>query len=495
MTQPVPASLYRERLHSYADFVHQIMQEWQVPGAAIAVVTDTEVLFSQGFGKRDVEQEVPVTEQTLFAIASCSKAFTAMGLAMLVDEGQLDWDTPVRHYFPSFKLFDSFASERLTPRDLLTHRSGLPDHTLAWYNSQISRQELVTRLQHFEPTHPLRTAWLYNNMMYTTAGYLLEILSGQSWENFTHQRILAPLGMTSTTCFPLEALRSAHIASPHKLTDGQLQKIKHYNYSKETATGPAGSIFSNLQDMSTWLQCLLHQSQYAENGQRLVSQARFKELIAPQMVMPPASDAIRSYPELSHSCYALGWWTFSYRGHTVVQHSGGIDGFSALTTFLPHDRLGIVVLTNREADLVPIHGILTHTACDHLLGLSELSWSERTRQEYQQIREQMEQRARTQEECVPAAPYSHSLSAYAGQFAHPGYGTFSLELDREQLIGTLNNLEYSFTHLHYDTFLAKLTNPAFQTRVTFQTDPQGTLTSFAFPIESEEHAIIFKRCT
>lgn len=169
MTQIVPTAPYHQRLEGYDDFVRQIMQEWQVPGVAIAIVTDTDILFSQSFGKRDLERDLPVTEQTLFAIASCSKAFTAMALAMLVDEGKLDWDKPVRHYLPSFQLADPVASERLTPRDLLTHRSGLPDNTLAWYNALISRKELVERLQYFEPTHDLRSAWQYNNMMYATA--------------------------------------------------------------------------------------------------------------------------------------------------------------------------------------------------------------------------------------------------------------------------------------------------------------------------------------
>jgi len=495
MTQIVPTAPYHQRLEGYDDFVRQIMQEWQVPGVAIAIVTDTDILFSQSFGKRDLERDLPVTEQTLFAIASCSKVFTTMALAMLVDEGKLAWDKPVRHYLPSFQLADPVASERLTPRDLLTHRSGLPDNTLAWYNALISRKELVERLQYFEPTHDLRSAWQYNNMMYATAGYLLEVISGQSWENFVHQRILKPLGMVSTTCFPTEALQVSDVAAPHRLADGQLQRIRNYDHTRETAMGPAGSIHSNLHDMSKWLQCLLRQGQYGEQDQRLVSQSKFQELITPQMVMPAMDFPTQGYTELSHSSYALGWWTLSYRGHSLAQHSGGIDGFSSLTTFLPDDKLGIVVLTNREADLVPVHGIFTRTACDRLLGLSEVAWSERTRQEYQRLREQVEQHVRKQQERVPDAPLSHALQDYAGQFTHPGYGTFTLELDGEELKGQLNESEYTVTHLHYDSFLVKSVRFDLQIRATFYTDPQGLLASFAFPIESEEKPIIFKRAS
>src|SRR5579884_3962777 len=174
--------LCQEALRGYDEFVHTALQQWQAPGLALAVVKDGEVILAQGYGLRDVARNLAVTPQTLFAIGSSSKAFTAMCLAMLVDEGKLDWDTPVRHYMPAFKLYNTFASERMTPRDLLIHNSGLPRHELVWYNSTLSRKEMFERLQYLMPNKDFRSTWQYQNLMYMTAGYLVEAVSGQTWE-------------------------------------------------------------------------------------------------------------------------------------------------------------------------------------------------------------------------------------------------------------------------------------------------------------------------
>src|SRR5947209_2156500 len=152
-TQDIPEGT--AQLHGFDEFVRDIMRDWKVPGLAIAVIKDGEVIFSQGFGKRDVEAGLEVTTQTLFPIASCTKAFTTTAMAILADEGKLDWDTPVKRYLPTFKLYDLFASEHMTPRDLVTHRSGLPRHDLMWYNSSATRQELFDRLQYLEPSKDL----------------------------------------------------------------------------------------------------------------------------------------------------------------------------------------------------------------------------------------------------------------------------------------------------------------------------------------------------
>src|SRR5579884_1772344 len=199
MTQlsPVPRDI--TRLEGYADFVRATMQEWKLPGVAIGLVRDGEVVLAQGFGKRDREAGQDVTPHTIFGIASCTKAFVALALAMLVDEGKLDWDAPLRNYLPGFKLSDSVASERATTRDVLSHRTGLPGHDLVAYGTQLSAEELLKRLPHLEMNRDIRAAWQYNNLMYGIAGYLIQCLSGQSWDAFIQQRILEPLGMKSTS--------------------------------------------------------------------------------------------------------------------------------------------------------------------------------------------------------------------------------------------------------------------------------------------------------
>ncbi len=177
------------RLDGFHDFVQTIIQKWKVPGAAIAIVKDNEVIFSEGIGLRDVEQGLAMTPQTLMPIASCTKAFTTAAMALLVDAGKLDWDTPVRHYLPTFKLYDMVATEHLTPRDLVTHRSGLPRHDLMWYENESTRQELFDRLRYLQPSKDIRTTFQYQNLMYMVAGYLVGEIAGQSWEDFVQQQI------------------------------------------------------------------------------------------------------------------------------------------------------------------------------------------------------------------------------------------------------------------------------------------------------------------
>src|SRR5579883_37510 len=179
MTAPTSGTRLPAALDGFEDAVQTIMEDWKVPGLALAVVVDRELVLCAGYGRRDVEAGLDVTPRTLFPIASATKAFTTMSLALLADEGKIDWDTPVREYLPDFRLYDSVASERMTPRDLVTHRSGLPRHDLAWYNSSASRAELVSRLRYLPPNKDFRAVWQYQNLMYMTAGYLVEVITGQ----------------------------------------------------------------------------------------------------------------------------------------------------------------------------------------------------------------------------------------------------------------------------------------------------------------------------
>src|SRR5947209_2977152 len=178
--------------------VARLMRDWGVSAAALAIAHGGEIVLCKGYGKRSLEDDLPATERTLFPIASTTKAFTAMAVAMLVDQGVLDWDTPVREYIPWFRLCDDFATERMTPRDLLSHRSGLPRHDFVRLGTEATREELVRRLRHLAPAQDFRTVYQYQNLMYMTAGYLVEQVSGMSWEQFVQTRIFDRLGMVST---------------------------------------------------------------------------------------------------------------------------------------------------------------------------------------------------------------------------------------------------------------------------------------------------------
>jgi CubicO group peptidase (beta-lactamase class C family) len=471
-------------------FVLSVMQDARVPGLGLAIVRDTEVILEQGFGKRNVAENLEVTPQTLFAIGSATKAFTAMALAMLVDEGELDWHIPVRYYLPAFQLHDPVASERLTARDLLIHNSGLPGYNAVWYNSPISRKELVNRLRHFEPTHDLRTTWQYQNMMYMTAGHLVEMITGRTWEAFVQQRILEPLGMNSTNFSVHDSQQTSNFALPYKEIKDEVQVVKFYD--RVQAVGPGGSINSHVQDMTRWVRCLLQKGTYGDGDQRLVSEAQFTQLVTPQIIASDLPTLFTKYEELFSWTYALGWFVSSYRGHTMMQHIGFIDGFSALVFFLPDDKIGAVILSNLDSAFAV--ETIAFNVCDRLLDLSEVPWHERYQKKMVEFKEQAEKAQ--QEDAldrVPDAPLTHPLSAYTGEFEHPGFGTFAIRQDGDRLQGLYNDLEYIFEHYHYDIFIVSQEDLDLKVKGSFTMNIKGEIEGFSADLEPGTKPIVFMR--
>ncbi len=234
-------------LAGFDKFVADAIEAWEVPGLAMAVVVDGEIVLAQGFGWRDVDNKLPVTSQTLFAIGSCGKAFTSLVIGTLVDQGQVDWDTPVKDYIPGFRLYDPTASELLTPRDMLTHRCGLPRHDRLWLNNGSSREEIVNRLAFLEPNETLRAKFQYNNLMYVLAGCLIERLTDGTWEEAVHQRIFQPLGMKRSNFSVLDSQNDADFALPYTEKDNGIQPTSFRDLG---LIGPAGGINSSVEDMS-----------------------------------------------------------------------------------------------------------------------------------------------------------------------------------------------------------------------------------------------------
>ena len=459
------------------------MQDWKVPGLAIAVVKDGAVVMAEGFGRRDVARGLAVTPRTLFAIASCTKAFTTMGMAMLADDGRLDWDTPVKTYLPTFAMHDPFATERMTPRDLVTHRSGLPGHDLMWYRTAYTRREIVDRLRYLEPTRDFRSVWQYQNLMYMTAGYLVGHLAGHSWEDFTRARILQPLGMSGSNLSVTESQAADDAALPYTEEQEEVRQIPFRNMDTD---GPAGGINSSVAEMSAWL--LLHLNQGRHGEHRLVSDGQMAEMHAPQMVVPGPS----KHDELASTSYGLGWAIGAYRGHRTIAHVGGIDGFSALVTLLPQARIGVVVLTNLNGNPVP--SILAYNVYDRLLGLDQVPWSERFKQEHAAFKEAAEQgKAKGEADRVPNTQPSHTLDQYAGAFEHPAYGIVAVARAGDQLQATYNAITSPLTHYHYDIFEFRWQAGGTPMKVTFFTNVKGAIDSLAAPFESTVPDIVFKR--
>ena len=483
--QTTPTPEVSSRLAGFEEFVQNIIKEWKIQGLAMAIVKDGEVIFSKGFGLRDVANGLEVTPHTLFPIASCTKAFTTAAMAILVDDGKLDWDTPVRHYLPNFKLYDPFMTDRMTPRDLVSHRSGLPRHDLMWYNSSASRQELFDRLQYLEPTKDFRAVWQYQNLMFMTAGYLVGQVAGQSWEEFVQKRIFDVLGMKSSN-FSIETTiqEAVDYAHPYREVGDEVKEIAFY--AAQGAIAPAGAIVSNVEHMSKWV--MLHLNKGKVGDRQVISESQMVQLHTPQMVIPGAE----VYKEVPYTSYALGWFVQPYRGYSMLHHGGNIDGFSSLTSFLPDENIGMVVFTNLNHSPVPV--ILTYNAAERLLGLNEVPWSERSMKLYDEMKEaEKKGKEKSGTDAVPNTKPSHPLEAYTGDYAHPGYGTISIKRDGDQLKAIFNHMEMPLKHYHYDIFEMAIERFELSFKVSFIANVKGDVDTLVAPFEPTVSDIIFRR--
>lgn len=466
------------------------MARWKVPGMAVAIVKDGQVIWAEGFGLRDVENRLKVTPKTLFAIGSTTKAFTAATVGILVDEGQIDWDTPVREYLPTFKLWDDFATARMTPRDLLCHRSGLPRHDLMWYGSPLSREELFDRLAFLEPNRDFRTTFQYQNLMFLTAGYLVGKVSGQAWEDFARRRILEPLGMTSSNFSVTEMQAADDHALPYGEKEDKVEKIPFRDID---AVGPAGSINSNVIDMAKWV--LLNLNDGRSDGKSLISASALAQIHSPQMVVrDPAVLLLHGFPELFPPSYGLGWFITSYRGHTLHHHGGNIDGFAALVSFMPREKTGLVILTNLNGTVLPY--IVMYDIYDRLLGLPRIEWEKRFKEVSDRLKAEAESsRKEADKDRRPDTKPSHPIEAYAGSFANPAYGDLAVTMGGDGLKIEHNGRIYVAEHYHYDVFELRNAQEPDATAVkgTFGMDIKGNIATLSLPLEAGVKDIVFNR--
>ncbi len=462
-------------------FADSVRTRLQVPGLSIGIWYDGQVLLTEGFGYIGPDTTQGVDAHTLFAIGSCTKAFTAAGLALLADEGLLDWQKPVEEYMPDFRLKDAFATKEMRPLDLLVHNSGLPRHDMLWYGSTFSREELYRRLRHLEPSRSFRSEWQYNNLMYMVAGLLAARLSGQSWEAFTRSRLLEPLGMHRTALTAKQMLADSNRALPCACEDEQVRVIP---FRKLDAIGPAGSINASAADMVRWLGMLLQKGTL--EGQRILSEAQVDELFRARMVVEGLPGM--QQPEFGPVAYALGWMTYTYRHLWLASHGGNIDGYSAFVLLAPRKKLGIAVMANCSRTALPV--VVARTALDHLLGLEPIDW-------YARIYGSEDEKGKATEPTPPprveGTQPSHPLEAYAGTYTHPAYGALELRATADGLEMQFHTFELELEHWHYDLFMARDTAQDIEWRCTFYTDGEGRVARVALPLEPSVDEIVFTR--
>lgn len=476
-------------IEQFNAFVSAELTRWQVPGLTMAVVSRAGLVFAGAYGLRDVERHLPATPRTIFAIGSCSKAFTAFGLGLLVDEGKLTWDTPVRDVLPEFRLRDETASNHATIRDILCHRTGLPRHDRSWWKGTATRQELLARLTHLQPTKEFRAEYQYQNIMFMVAGLVIERLSGQTWEDFTQTRIFNPLDMSQSFTNTASAIQHGEVAQPYGLVREKMTRLPFYA-AAETALGPAGHIQSNALDMARWLTLLLNDG--AWNGAQLIKPETLKELRKPNIPVNDPKAWTYDCEEVGMPAYGLGWRLVSYRGRWLAQHNGAIDGFGAHASFMPAAGWGIVSFGNHDSTNAP--NMLAYHLYDRLLGLDEVAWNERFWQKY--TADKAGETAENDAIIAGRKPHtqpSHPLAEYAGAYTNAGYGETLVALRGDALRMTYNTLDWSLAPHNFDTFEAY--NEVYDIRrlVTFSADSDGNIARLAIKLEPSTEEIEFRK--
>lgn len=472
------------KLAGFDEAMAQILTDWNVPGIGVGIVVKDRLVFAKGYGYRDYGKKLPFTATTTVPIASNTKLFTAMACGMLVEDGKLAWDEPVRRFVPSIRFYDDELDRQVSIRDMLSHRTGITRHDTIWYKSDLTRRELFERLKYLEPSEPLRTTFLYNNMMYAGAGYVVELLSGKTWEDFVRERILNPLGMRSTVFSIDDMVRQADFGVPYteRRDSTELYEIPYYR--EADGMGPAGSINSNLEDMSRWVIALLNGG--AVDGRQVLPAAVIKETLAPAIALPNAQLESRGWGEMLNAAYGTGRQAVSYRGHLLALHGGDINGFHSQVSVMPQDGIGVVVLVIGD-HAAPLYNVVTFDVYERLLGLDRTPWNERRLEIRNKGKEAAKAaRAAAGADRVPGTKPSHALADYAGEYEHPAYGVLTIAEQGQALTFDFHKIRMPLGHFHYDRFETPDDEEDGKWSVSFQTNPQGEVDKALMSLDEAE---------
>src|SRR5256884_9425364 len=329
------------KLQGFDSYMEQVLKDWNTPGIGVGIVINDKLVFAKGYGYRDYEKKLPFTPTTLCQIASNSKLFTAVSAGMLVEEGKLTWDKPVRESVPTIQFYNDQLNNNVTLRDMLSHRTGVTRHDLIWFRSPFTRKELFEKLKYLEPQEPMRETFLYNNLMYAAAGNIIELKSGKTWEQFVRERIFMPLDMTTTTYAISDMTQHPEHGVPYreKRDSFELYKIPYYEDTEGVA--PAGAIISNIDELSHWLIALMNDGKY--NGKQVLPASVLKATLQPAIGLPNTLGEALGFWEMLNPAYGMGRQTAAYRGHLLTYHGGALSGVESQSFFMPNDKIGVIV--------------------------------------------------------------------------------------------------------------------------------------------------------
>lgn len=460
--------------------IDDLRKQHNIPSVQVGIIKNNETVFCGGTGFRDLDSRLLSNTETVFPIASDTKAFVAEAIAILVDEGKVEWDKPIKYYIPDFKMHDNYATENLTVRDMLCHRCGLPGHgfMLMLNMKDYSKNHILESLEYLKPNAPIRYKMQYQNHMYGIAGTLIERVTGQKWNEFIDERILQPLGMINT-CFSVkEITKLENKALPYEYRNGSINEISYDDISQ--VMGSAGSMNSNIKDMLKWIQFNIDKGQWKE--QKIISKDNIEECHSPQMIL--GDFPCWNFEEIDFQNYGMGWFMESYRGHKVIHHSGSIAGFISMVSFIPEINAGFVILTNRDANR--IGNILQYSFYDILFGFEKIDWNEKFKEVINKTEDEYNKHSNIIKNSVPKNTLpSYELHMYAGEYYHNAYGKISILHENNKLIFQSSGVTYTLEHLCFDSFILEDKTMFLLIPFQFKIDTRGKIISLELECEPE----------
>ena len=481
---PAQPAEIAQKLTGFDAYMEKVLKDWNAPGIGVGVVVNDQLVFAKGYGYRDYEKKLPFTPTTLCPIASNTKLFTAVSAGMLVEEGKLTWDKPIRQSVPAIQFYNDELNNTVTLHDMLSHRTGITRHDTIWYKSEFTRKELFDRLKYLEPQQPIRQMFLYNNMMYAATGYVIELQSGKPWEQFVRERILTPLAMDSTVYSIPDMVKHPDHGVPftEKRDSFEIYRIPYYE--EQQGIGPAGAIISNIEEMSHWLSALMNEGKY--KGRQVLPAAVLKATLEPSIALPNTLGESKGYWEILNAAYGMARETAAYRGHLITFHGGDIDGFHSQVSFLPNDHIGVIVFVIGD-HCAPLYNIVSYNVYERLLGMEVTPWSERRLDmRLKDKRAGKEARAKAGADQVKDTKPSHALADYAGGYENPAYGILQIGLKDNQLRFDFHQMQFPMTHFHYDRFDTPDDERYGKWSVNFRTNPQGDVDQAVMSLDEAE---------
>ena len=436
------------------EYYASMVEEWDVPSASIGIVKDGELIFTGNYGVLEEGKEAGPDKNTLYAIASNSKAFTSAIIGMLVQEGKLDWDDRVKEYLPYFELYDPWVSAEVTIRDLLCHRVGLGTFSgdVIWYKADLTAEEIIRRVKYLSSAFDFRAGYGYSNVLYVTAGEVIRVVTGKTWSENVLERILEPLGMDRTITSPTELEVKGNFATPHAREDETNIPIVWEDWE---TVGAMGGIISSIEDISKWMIFNLDNGIWGDDT-LLTKETR-------NIVWTPHNNSlvdhtIRNDFNRHFSGYGLGWGLSDYHGRLRVGHTGAYDGMITAVTLIPDENLGVVVLTNGMKS--PIMAA-TFYAIDKFLGLETRDWSAEYLERTNNRQKEDTRISSRKEKRVLGTSSSVEMKEYTGIYQSDIYGEISISLESDQLRMEFEHSPYlsaTLNHWHYDVWEIKWDN-------------------------------------